>query len=358
VATRESVDVLLVSPGTTAGWRRVDSDFASLLSELGVSVVTATSDYRIVRHLRRTVPLTDLAEAAAMRHALTPALRRHRPRAIVYSSTQAAMLQPRGRLAGAAVRFDALTTVNRAGAENAIQHRLERRALGRVALLLPSGLDPGLRVSPALRERVRTVALPLPIERSTRLPARRQPFALCYAGNPPKKGLDLIAQAWRIAAPAGRRLVVTGLEPEAGRAFLRSLDVTEPPGVEWAGAVAPSRFRELTASAEVFVAASRFEDYGLAQLEALADGALLVTTPSAGPYEALPLARELESELVAAEISAESLARPLRAAFSFPEEARRAYRERAWALVSPYSREELKRRVSEQVLPVLLPGRS
>src|SRR6266516_3705636 len=121
----EPVDILLVSPGTTAGWRRVDVEFVELLRELGLSVSVATSDYRIVRHLRRTTPLTDLAEAAAMRHALTKALRRSRPRAIVYSSTQATMLLPSPRLRGAAVRFDALTTLNRAGARNAIQHRLE-----------------------------------------------------------------------------------------------------------------------------------------------------------------------------------------------------------------------------------------
>ena len=41
--------------------------------------------------------------------------------------------------------------------------------------------------------------------------------------------------------------------------------------------------------------APRREDYGIAQLEALADGCVLVTTPAPGPYAALPLARELDS---------------------------------------------------------------
>ena len=107
MATPEPIDVLLVSPGTTAGWRRVDSDFASLLTDLGLSVATATTEFRIARHLRKTMALTDLAEAAAMRRALGKALRRYRPRAIVYSSPQAAMLQSKRRLKGAGVRFDA-----------------------------------------------------------------------------------------------------------------------------------------------------------------------------------------------------------------------------------------------------------
>ena len=37
--------------------------------------------------------------------------------------------------------------------------------------------------------------------------------------------------------------------------------------------------------------APRREDYGIAQLEALADGCVLVTTAAPGPYAALPLAR-------------------------------------------------------------------
>ena len=66
---RTTVDVLLVSPGTTAGWRRLDAHAAAALRDLGLSVAVATSEFRIARHLRRTMQLTDLAEAAAMRRA-------------------------------------------------------------------------------------------------------------------------------------------------------------------------------------------------------------------------------------------------------------------------------------------------
>ena len=48
-----------------------------------------------------------------------------------------------------------------------------------------------------------------------------------YAGNPDKKGLDLIAQAWGSAPPAGRRLIVTGIDAERGRGFLRDRGVSE-----------------------------------------------------------------------------------------------------------------------------------
>ena len=351
------MDVLLVSPGTTAGWRRADDELADVLEELGVSVSLVRSDMRSARHFRRTMQLTDLAEAAAMRRALTRALRHATPRAIVFSTTQATMLQPSARLKGAAVRFDALAAVNRPSRANALQHALERRALGRAKLLLPWGLDPARRVPAQLSASgtAPAVALPVAISGSPDGDAARAPVALAYAGNPDKKGLELVAEAWHLAAPAGRRLVVTGIEADAGRTYLRRHGVAEPPGLEWGGMLPQDEHRALSARAEVYLSASRIEEYGVAQLEALADGALLVTTPSAGPYEALPLARRLEPGLVAAERTAASLAAALDTALALPEGDRARYRERARDLVAPYSRAELRRRLERDVLPVLLP---
>jgi hypothetical protein len=94
------------------------------------------------------------------------------------------------------------------------------------------------------------------------------------------------------------------------------------------------------------VCAPRREDYGIAQLEALADGAQLVTTPAPGPYAALPIARELDPRLVG-----EDLAGALRVALDdpLPDYASRARR----ALV-PFSREAADRVVSQELLPRLL----
>jgi glycosyltransferase involved in cell wall biosynthesis len=348
----EAIDVLLVSPGTTAGWRRADGELARAIEELGATVAVCTSDYRLARHLRRTMLLTDLAEAAAMRRALTKGLRRRRPRAIIYSSPQATMLQPRDRLQGAtAVRFDAPAALNRRGR---LLPLLERRALRAARLLLPIGLAPHERVEAALDVETPMVALPIPID-GPESPAReREPIALSYAGNPEKKGLDLTVRAWQTAAPGGRRLVITGIDAQAGRRFLRRRGVQEPSGIEWAGFVEPERYRALSERAELFLAASRYEDYGLAQLEALARGALLVTVPSDGPYEALRHARELDGRLVAEELSAEALARALEAGVRLSAEERAAYRERARVLLRPYTRETLKQRLANEVLPVLL----
>ena len=103
-----------------------------------------------------------------------------------------------------------------------------------------------------------------------------------------------------------------------------------------AGPLEPAAYRALLRRARVFVTAPRREDYGVAQLEALADGCLLVTTPAPGPYAALPLARALDARLVA-----DDLAPALRAALDDPAP---GYAERALQAIAPYRRDGGRRR--------------
>jgi glycosyltransferase involved in cell wall biosynthesis len=354
VQDRNAIDVLLVSPGTTAGWRRADGELAGILEELGLSVITCTSDYGLARHFRRSVLTTDLAEAAAMRRATTKALERHQPSAIIFSSPQAAMLQPRARLERAAIRFDLPATVNRQGFGSALLHALERRAARRVRALLPWGLEVH-RDALDLAGGNPVVPLPIAIDAPARSRPDREPVALTYAGNPGKKGLDIVAEAWSRGAPDGWRLVVTGIDPDGGRSFLKRRGVDIRGDVEWAGALEPDRYLELLGRASLFLSASRYEDYGLAQLEALAQGALLVTCPSEGRFEALGIQRELDPRLVATDCSPGALARAVSVALSLSTEARLSLQKRARMHLQPHSREEVKRRLEEQVLPLLLP---
>jgi hypothetical protein len=117
-------------------------------------------------------------------------------------------------------------------------------------------------------------------------------------------------------------------------------------GVESAGLVSPKAFRGLLRRARVYVTAPRREDYGLAQLEALAEGAMLATTPAPGPYAALKLARELDPRLVG-----DDLAGALRAALDDP---RSGYAERAADALAPYRRAAVDRTVADQLLPRLV----
>ena len=103
-------------------------------------------------------------------------------------------------------------------------------------------------------------------------------------------------------------------------------------------------YRALLRRARVFLSAARREDYGIAQLEALADGCVLVTTPSPGPYAALPLARALDPRLVGPELA-------IRTALDDPLP---DYAERAAAAIEPFSPAAVDRVVAEQLLPRLL----
>jgi hypothetical protein len=97
----------------------------------------------------------------------------------------------------------------------------------------------------------------------------------------------------------------------------------------------------------VFAAAPVREDYGIAPLEALADGCVLATTPAPGPYPAREIARALDPRLVD-----EDLARALRIALDRePDD----YSERAAALLAPFSHRAVDRVLAEEVLPRLIP---
>ena len=98
--------------------------------------------------------------------------------------------------------------------------------------------------------------------------------------------------------------------------------------------------------ARAYVTAPRREDYGLAQLEALADGTPLVTTPAPGPYAALALARDLDPRLVGDDLGA-----GLRAALDDPLP---GYAERALAAVAPFRRDAVDRTVAAELLPALV----
>jgi glycosyltransferase involved in cell wall biosynthesis len=109
----------------------------------------------------------------------------------------------------------------------------------------------------------------------------------------------------------------------------------------------------MLARARLFVNASRFEDHGLAPLEALSAGAALVTVPSPGPYPALKMARSLAPDLVAADRSPAALAQALRAGLALSDADRRDYAVRADALLTPHRAQAISRTVAEQVLPAL-----
>jgi Glycosyl transferases group 1 len=310
-------DVLIVSLGSTGGWRASDPELAASIRRAGATAQVATAaPQRDVR----TYALTDLLWARAARAAAQEAIAEHAPRAIVYSSTTAALLWPRP----GAIRFDTLARDSRPGRHGLWQRPVERRRLAQAPLLIPMTPDmPGLCV-------------PIAVEPSGEPAAAvaRDITAVAYAADPVKRRLDLLLSAWDAARREGEELVVTGID---GR---------DRSGVRFAGRVSPEAFRALLRRARAFVAAPAREDYGIAPLEALADGCVVVTTPATGPYPARDIVRGLDARLVT-----DDLAAGIRAAL---DDAPEDWGERALEALAPFRRDAVDRVVAEQLLPRLL----
>jgi glycosyltransferase involved in cell wall biosynthesis len=318
------VDVLLVSLGTTGGMRASDAELAASLLRAGADAAIAPA---AEVPEPRTFMLTDLVQARAARRAARGAIARARPRAILYTSMTAALLWPEP----GAIRFDSPASATRPGRHGLWQRPVERRRLAQAPLLVPydaAGMEE------ADLPAARGVVVRMPVEPSGPA-ADRDLAAITYAANPEKKGLDRVLAAWAQARRPGETLVVAGN---------RTPVVAD--GVESAGFLPPNEYRALLRRARVFLAAPRREDYGVAPLEALVDGCVLVTTPSPGPYAALPLARALDPRLVTGE-----LAPAIRTALDDPAP---GYAERAAELLRPFSRAEVDRVVAEELLPRLL----
>jgi Glycosyl transferases group 1 len=341
-------DILLLSLGTTLGWRLSDAILVDELRSAGATVEPVSVGIGATGRLRRAYPVTDLVEAVAARRALDGALDRHSPRAIVISTTTAALLaQPRGL--PYAVRLDAPACMNRPGAHNAVLHALERRSLGRARLVLPwseaarAALPHG--AAPA-------VVLPAPLVGQ---PARqRDRTAVAYTPDVKAKGLDIVCGAWAAAAVEDATLDVFGVEREPALAHLQRTGTPLPDGIRFRGKTPPSEFRGALQRAHVYVGGARWEDFGQAPLEALVEGALVATVPSGGPFEALALARELAPELVAGAIAAEPLAAAIRSAYALPPERATAYRAHAATLLGRFSPAAIRRTIEFEVLPALL----
>jgi glycosyltransferase involved in cell wall biosynthesis len=343
-------DVVLLSLGTTLGWRVGDSLLVDQLRGAGARVVPVGVRIGASGRLRRAYPVTDLVEATAARRALAAALDRHSPRALVISTTTAAMLaDPRGL--PYAVRLDAPACLNRPGPQNAVLHALERRALARARLVLPWS-DAARAALPA--GHARAIVVRPRIERSGELPWRRDRLAVAYTPDVKAKGLEIVCGAWAAAGIRDARLEVFGVDREPALAHLRRSGVAVAEDVEFRGKTPPEQFRAALRRARVYVGGARWEDFGQAPLEALADGALVATVPSGGPFEALALARELAPELVAEAVDAAALASALRATFELPEQRVEAYRAQATRLLDRFRGESIARTVAADVLPALL----
>jgi glycosyltransferase involved in cell wall biosynthesis len=326
------VDVLIVSLGGTAGLREADAELAGSLRRAGARVEVARVGR--VRELR-TFAAIEFAWAVNARRATLRAVEAFAPRAVIYSTSTAALLGP----VPGAIRFDAPAAGNRPGRHGIWQRPVERRRFQEASLLVPWSAG-GLAEAPS--PHADAVIVPMPVT-SSGVGGDRDIAAITYGANPEKKGLDRVLAAWAAAGREGEELVVAGLDERGGAEWVRRWSGADG-SVRFAGMLSRVEYRTLLRRSRAFLTAPRREDYGIAQLEALADGCVLVTTPSPGPYAALPVARELDPRLVSDELA-------IRTALDDPLP---GYAERATVALEPWSPASVDRVVAEQLLPRLI----
>ncbi len=320
-------DVLIVSLGSTAGLRAADEQLAAAIGRCGHSatIVRASKPRQL-----RTMALLDLAWARSCRRAALAGIRDCDPKAVIYSSTTAAALWPKP----GAIRFDATSAGNRPGRHGVWQRSNERRRLGQASLLLPWSAE-ALDETQAPPQSP-TVVLPVAVEIPAATPAStRDIAAVTYAVNAHKKGLDRVLQAWRQARKDEESLFVVG-----------AVERPSMEGVVYCDLLDSAGYVELLQRSRLYLTAPRREDYGIAQLEALANGCLLVTNEAPGPYAALPIARRLDERLVG-----ENLAAAIRIGLDKPRE---GYEARARDELAPFAKPAIDAVLGGEVLPRLL----
>src|SRR5215211_6173895 len=233
-------DVLLVSLGGTAGLRQADAELGASLRRAGADVAAVAA--APVREWR-TYALIELAWARGARAAARAGIAEHRPRAVLYSSTTAALLAPRA----GAIRFDAPAAGNRPGRHGVWQRPVERRRFAAAGLLVPWS-EGGLAEAPS--PHAEAVVVPVPVAPSGDPGGRRDIAAITYGANPQKKGLDRVLAAWAAARRPGEELVVAGLDEAAwrrGPGAGRTAD-----GVRFTGMLPRPEYRALLRRARAF----------------------------------------------------------------------------------------------------------
>jgi Glycosyl transferases group 1 len=327
---RATSRILVVNVESTTGWGAAARSLVDALRRAGAEAdLVGTGP---VPQLP-TFALTDLSQAWLARRTCERALRQREAAVVIYCAVTAALLWPRP----GAIWLDSLAAENRPGRHGVWQRLVERRRLRQAPFVLTMS---GRALDPLGERRPPSVVVPVQITPSA--PAdpstKRDIDVLAYAGNPEKKRLQFILSEFSRARRGQERLVVAGIDRLPDR----------PAGVELAGRLAPDAYRALLRRARVFAAAPLREDFGIAPLEALADGCMLVTTPAPGPYPALDLARELDARLVG-----EDLGAALRIALDQPLD---DYAAGARRLLAPFAPAAVAETLAQRVLPVLLPG--
>jgi glycosyltransferase involved in cell wall biosynthesis len=316
--TMEQVDYLLVVENATPGQQAYSLQRRRMLEELGFStkVLCFLKDgdskkqrsISFIGSIRHEKIFYHLKTAALYKRELSSSLNHVKPRVIEFFSPNTLILQRNLGNVKTVVSFDLPFGVKSFRGTWLLQI-LEKKKFGNADLILPwTRFGKNFLIKEYGLESDKIEQIPFALEDGNlggiKMSDGGFAISYCSKGMMRRKGLDILIKAWNMVG-FDKRLIVTGVDMESASNFLGDMSLKIPSNVEFTGMLSHDDYLKTLAASSFFISASRWEDFGIAVLEALSLGKPVVSTPTIGPSELL---RDIDENLISPSFSPGDLA--------------------------------------------------
>ena len=304
----EKIDYLIVAENSTAGQKAYNNQRKRMLEELGYSVESVSFSIPTVR-----LTLDFLRVAYVYKKNLEQYLKGVKPEVIEFYCPATIILQNKKIIEKykTIASFDLPFGVNIWHFGSTILHHLENKSYHDVDLIL-SLTKYGKRflIDKYGIEEEKIIRIPYTLHPNEMVyKIADDGFAISYCSKEMRrKGLDILIKAW-IMLHENKKLVVTGVNKEDAVLYLKKKSIKIPDNIEFAGVMTREGYLSKLARSGFYISAARFEDFGIAVLEALSYGKPVAATPTFGPSEFL---REIDKNLISASFSPVDLANTIK----------------------------------------------
>ena len=304
----EKIDYLIVAENSTAGQKAYNNQRKRMLEELGYSVELISFSIPTVR-----LTLDFLRVAYVYKKNLEEYLKGVKPEVIEFYCPATIILQNKKMIKKykTIASFDLPFGVNIWHFGSSILHHLENKSYHDVELIL-SLTKYGKRflIDKYGIEEEKIIRIPYtlhPDEMGYKI--ADDGFAISYCSREMRrKGLDILVKAWSMIHE-NKKLVVTGVNKEDAVLYLKKKSIKIPDNIEFAGVMTRAGYLSKLARSGFYISPARFEDFGIAVLEALSYGKPVASTPTIGPSEFL---REIDNNLISPSFSTVDLANTIK----------------------------------------------
>ena len=342
------VDYLIVAENSTAGQKMYTNQRKRMLEELGYSVESVSFSIPTIR-----LTLDFLRVAHAYKKNLEEYLKGVKPEVIEFYCPATIILQNKKIIEKykTIASFDLPFGVNIWHFGSTILHYLENKSYHDVELIL-SLTKYGKRflIDKYGIEEGKIIRIPYtlhPDEIGYKI--SDDGFAISYCSREMRrKGLDILIKAWSMLHE-NKKLVVTGVNKEDAVLYLKKKSIKIPDNIEFAGVMTRAGYLSKLARSCFYISPARFEDFGIAVLEALSYGKSIAATPTIGPSEFL---REIDKNLISASFSPVDLANTIKYVEEHTGDEKLTRDIERY--VDNYNYSDIKERLKKDVLDVLL----